>query len=102
MPTYEYKCQECGHVFDAFQSMTDAPLTECVECGGSVKRLIGAGAGIIFKGSGFYCTDYKNSGSTSNGSETKPDANASDKKEAKTATPAAAADSAGSKGKSDD
>jgi len=59
MPTYEYKCNSCNHTFELFQSMTAEPATECPECSGPVKRLIGAGAGIIFKGSGFYCTDYK-------------------------------------------
>lgn len=63
MPTYEYKCLQCNHRFDHFQTMTDDPLSTCPDCGGNVKRLIGAGAGIIFKGSGFYCTDYKNTGS---------------------------------------
>lgn len=60
MPNYDYKCQKCGHVFEEFQNMTDEPLKECPECGGKVKRLIGAGSGLIFKGSGFYITDYKN------------------------------------------
>ena len=60
MPTYDYQCEECGHVFEAFQRMSEAPLTECPECGGRVKRKIGAGAGLIFKGGGFYITDYKN------------------------------------------
>ncbi len=59
MPTYEYLCLECEHRFEAFQSMTEDPLAECEECGGKVKRLIGTGAGFIFKGSGFYCTDYR-------------------------------------------
>lgn len=59
MPTYEYECRRCGHSFEAFQSMTDAPLRKCPECGGRVRRLIGAGAGIIFKGSGFHATDYR-------------------------------------------
>ncbi|MDX9701963.1 MAG: zinc ribbon domain-containing protein [Candidatus Auribacterota bacterium] len=59
MPTYEYECKECSHTFEAFQKMSDAPLTTCPECKGEVRRLIGTGAGIIFKGSGFYCTDYK-------------------------------------------
>ncbi len=59
MPTYEYKCLECNHRFEAFQNMTDEPLTQCEACQGKVKRLIGTGAGIIFKGSGFYCTDYR-------------------------------------------
>ena len=59
MPTYEYKCLDCGRSFDFFQSMRDDPLETCEECGGRLKRLIGAGAGIIFKGNGFYCTDYR-------------------------------------------
>ncbi len=60
MPTYEYSCQKCGSTFEVFQSMRDAPLTVCT-CGkkGKVRRLVGRGAGIIFKGSGFYETDYK-------------------------------------------
>ena len=60
MPTYEYKCEECGHLFEKFQKMTDEPVRKCPECGGKVKRLISSGAGLIFKGSGFYQTDYKN------------------------------------------
>lgn len=61
MPTYDYKCLDCEHRFEAFQSMTDEPLGACPVCGGKVKRLIGSGAGIIFRGSGFYCTDYRDS-----------------------------------------
>jgi len=61
MPTYEYACEECGCTFEYFQNMNDEPLESCPECGGRVRRLIGGGAGIIFKGSGFYATDYKNS-----------------------------------------
>jgi putative FmdB family regulatory protein len=61
MPTYEYECTVCGHQFDAFQKITDAPLSKCPQCGKKVKRLISAGLGIIFKGSGFYTTDYKKS-----------------------------------------
>lgn len=59
MPTYEYECQKCRHKFDFFQSMTAKPLTKCPKCGGKVKRLIGSGGGIIFKGAGFYATDYR-------------------------------------------
>jgi putative FmdB family regulatory protein len=62
MPTYEYSCSTCAEVFEVFQSMRDAPLTSCPKCGqATVKRLVGRGAGIIFKGSGFYETDYKRS-----------------------------------------
>ena len=60
MPTYEYECGACGHDFEEFQYMSDKPLRKCPQCGKmKLQRLIGAGAGIIFKGSGFYETDYK-------------------------------------------
>src|SRR6478736_5679604 len=67
MPTYEYVCSKCGHEFEKIQSMADAPLSTCPKelCGqkkwgrGRVKRAISAGAGLIFKGSGFYITDYR-------------------------------------------
>lgn len=73
MPTYEYECQKCGHIFEAFQLMTAKPLRKCPECGGKVKRLLGTGAGIIFKGSGFYETDYKKSNVSSQSSAEKTD-----------------------------
>jgi putative FmdB family regulatory protein len=73
MPTYEYKCDDCGHRFEKFQRMTEARLTECPECQGTVRRLIGAGAGIIFKGSGFYCTDYRKSSEPAHKTESSPD-----------------------------
>ncbi len=60
MPTYDYVCQACHHEMEAFQSMTAKPLRKCPECGRQkLKRLIGTGAGVIFKGSGFYETDYR-------------------------------------------
>ena len=60
MPTYEYECDACGHGFEMLQSMTDAKLKKCPKCGKLIlHRLIGAGSGMIFKGSGFYETDYK-------------------------------------------
>ncbi len=62
MPTYEYVCTSCNDKFEIFQSIKDDPVQTCPQCGGQVKRLIGTGAGIIFKGSGFYVTDYKNNG----------------------------------------
>jgi putative FmdB family regulatory protein len=57
MPTYEYKCKECEHSFEVFQSMKDEPLSVCPECGGVIRRLLSGGAGVIFKGQGFYVTD---------------------------------------------
>ena len=59
MPTYEYECQKCGGHFERFQNMTAEPVKRCPECRGKVKRLLGTGAGVIFKGSGFYQTDYR-------------------------------------------
>ncbi len=59
MPTYEYECKKCGFSFERFQGITEAPIKSCPKCKGRVKRLIGSGAGIIFKGSGFYATDYR-------------------------------------------
>lgn len=61
MPTYEYQCEKCGLQFEEYQSITADPLTRCKneQCDGTVKRLFSAGAGFIFKGSGFYITDYR-------------------------------------------
>ena len=58
MPTYEYKCDQCGIKFEKFQKMTDSPLKKCPECNGPVHRIISSGGGVIFKGSGFYKKDY--------------------------------------------
>ncbi|NCA82802.1 MAG: zinc ribbon domain-containing protein [Opitutae bacterium] len=59
MPTYVYECRKCGHQFDRFQPITAEPLKTCPKCKGKVARMLTTGAGIIFKGSGFYQTDYK-------------------------------------------
>lgn len=59
MPTYDYRCERCGYTFEIFQGMLEKKLTDCPECGGDLRRLIGPGAGIVFKGSGFYQTDYR-------------------------------------------
>lgn len=59
MPTYEYQCDNCGKEFDIFQSIKDKPASVCEECGGHLTKLLSAGTGLIFKGSGFYITDYK-------------------------------------------
>ncbi|MFH1747522.1 MAG: zinc ribbon domain-containing protein [Planctomycetota bacterium] len=93
MPTYEYRCEACGHEFEQFQSITARPLKKCPECTQrKLHRLIGSGGGIIFKGSGFYQTDYRSAAykksaeadkSSSTSSETK------DKPEASTSSTAA-------------
>lgn len=69
MPTYDYACKACDHRFEAFQSMRDDALVTCPSCGrDTLQRLIGAGAGLVFKGSGFYLTDYKKTGSSTSSS----------------------------------
>lgn len=75
MPTYDYKCDACGHEFEIYQSMKDDKLSKCPNCGKeTLKRLIGSGAGLIFKGSGFYLTDYKNkTAETTQAKTTSPD-----------------------------
>lgn len=63
MPTYGYECDHCGHEFEKFQSMKDQPVRKCPACGkNKVRRIIHGGAGILFKGSGFYQTDYRSKG----------------------------------------
>jgi|SRR5579859_643798 len=62
MPTYEYRCPKCGTEFEAFQKITAKPAAQCPKCGAKAKRLMSAGAGLVFKGSGFYLTDYGRSG----------------------------------------
>lgn len=59
MPTYEYECQKCKRRHEAFQAITAKPLTTCPRCRGKLRRLISSGAGFLFKGSGFYITDYR-------------------------------------------
>ena len=84
MPTYDYECGKCGHRFEKFQSIMAKPARKCPGCGRqTAKRLIGTGAGIIFKGSGFYETDYKRNGSKGTGT---PAAGSEGKSEAKTET----------------
>lgn len=92
MPTYDYECSDCEHAFEVFHSMSADPLSVCPECNGTVKRLIGTGAGLIFKGTGFYETDYRSTDYTKAASADKPktepskkDKKAASKKETKTA-----------------
>ena len=68
MPIYEYQCTQCGKTFEELQSFSDKPVTQCPFCKGRVKKLIGRNVGLVFKGSGFYCTDYRSSGSSSSSS----------------------------------
>ncbi len=97
MPTYEYECHRCAHAFERFQSMTDEPLKRCPKCRSKIRRVIGSGAGLLFKGSGFYITDYRNesyqkaekaeqkSAGTDKGGDTAKKTGASDAKSAKKA-----------------
>ncbi len=71
MPTYEYKCECCDYVFEKFQKMTDDPVKKCPECGCEVRRIIHGGTGVIFKGSGWYVTDYGKGSSSITPSESK-------------------------------
>ncbi|MBE2227591.1 MAG: zinc ribbon domain-containing protein [Ignavibacteria bacterium] len=76
MPFYEYQCSNCGHTLEELQKMSDPPLKKCPNCGkNTLKKLIGTGGGLIFKGSGFYLTDYKNkpqsASKSSKGTDTK-------------------------------
>jgi putative FmdB family regulatory protein len=93
MPTYEYACPKCGYQFEQFQSMLDEPLKKCPKCKKTgVKRLVGGGAGLIFKGSGFYITDYKNKsgGKPEGGGEAKPSESKPSESKPAEAKPAAA------------
>lgn len=93
MPTYEYACQKCRHEFESFQSIKDEPLKRCPKCKGKVVRKIGTGGGLLFKGSGFYITDYRSesykkaakSESSSSTSATKTESASSTKSAAKKA-----------------
>lgn len=78
MPNYDYECKTCGYTFEVFQNMSDPLIDKCPKCENGVRRLIGGGLGIIFKGSGFYSTDNKKSASTSSTIKSR-DGGASDK-----------------------
>ncbi|MCF3649032.1 FmdB family zinc ribbon protein [Synoicihabitans lomoniglobus] len=83
MPNYDYACPKCGHEWEVFQSMKDDPIKTCPSCKKrSAKRLVGGGAGLIFKGSGFYITDYKNKSGGDSAKPAAPSAPAAAKKSA--------------------
>ena len=71
MPTYGYRCTACGHEYEKFQKITDDTRTKCPQCGKRGERLISGGAGLVFKGSGFYITDYKRAGEKKTGKKEK-------------------------------
>jgi len=101
MPTYDYRCQDCGYTFEVFQSMKARKLTRCPRCRGKLKRLLGTGAGIIFKGSGFYATDYRSptyqEAAKKDKAPVSPSPSASDSGEKKKATQAASSGGKGEK-----
>jgi putative FmdB family regulatory protein len=88
MPTYEYRCPSCGNEFEKFQRMSDEPVAECPSCGAGAERRLSGGAGLLFKGSGFYITDYRSDsykkaasseGGSSSGGESKPSSSSESK-----------------------
>jgi putative FmdB family regulatory protein len=85
VPSYDYRCKECGYAFEEFQSISAEPLVSCPSCGKpALKRLFAGGGGMIFKGSGFYHTDYKKKGTSGSSPSS---GNGSPKKESKPTTP---------------
>jgi len=93
MPTYEYACQKCGYEFEQYQSIKDEPLKRCPKCKGKVVKKISSGAGLIFKGSGFYITDYRSekykSAAKSDAQAVSAATSSGDSKPSATAAPAA-------------
>ena len=84
MPTYEYRCSRCEEVFEIFHKISDPPIKQCPVCNGSLVKLISGGVGVIFKGSGFYTTDYKKSSASSTSSNSsKPEKQDAKKEEKK-------------------
>jgi len=94
MPTYEYKCNACDHTFEAFQSITEEPVKICPACGEEkVQRLISAGAGLLFKGSGFYITDYRSASYKNDAKKDSETTKPKLKTESKAASPSGKSDS---------
>jgi len=99
MPTYEYKCTSCGYNFEAFQSITDKPLSRCPRCKSAVRRVINGGMGVIFKGSGFYTTDYKKSSALTGGNGKKSESSGSPESSPKDSSSKTSPDSSGNSSK---
>lgn len=93
MPTYEYRCEK-GHEFEVFQRISEPPAEKCIHCGARAERLLSAGAGLIFKGSGFYITDYARSDSYKKAAES--DKGASSAKDGSSSTTSKPSDSGSS------
>jgi putative FmdB family regulatory protein len=112
MPTYDYECQACDHVWEEFQSITAKPTKKCPECGKpKAKRKIGPGAGIIFKGSGFYQTDYRSDSykkaadadsKSQKGPEAKSEAKSESRSESKSDSKPSSGESGGKSSKAND
>ncbi len=86
MPTYTYQCKSCEHTFDLFHAISAQPKVKCPECKGACRRLIGTGAGVIFKGSGFYETDYKKGNGKTSSTSGKSGGSSSESKSESTST----------------
>lgn len=98
MPTYDYVCTACGHEMEEFQSMKDEPLRKCPACGkNKLQRQIGLGSGIIFKGSGFYETDYKRKEQPSASKDSGSDSSSSSESKSSESNPSSEKKSGGSK-----
>ena len=101
MPTYDYECDACGHTFEKFQSMSAPLIKKCPQCGKQkVRRLIGTGAGVIFKGSGFYQTDYRSESYRQAAKKDSSAGTSTDKSSTTASTPSASSDSSAAKSSS--
>jgi putative FmdB family regulatory protein len=103
MPIYGYRCEQCGHELEAFQNMSDAPLRTCPECMGPLRKMLYP-VGVVFKGSGFYSTDYNKGGakaSSNGGSESKSDSKSESKSESKPDSGSGSKSDSGSGSKAD-
>jgi putative FmdB family regulatory protein len=92
MPTYEYECTGCKYEFEAFQKMSEEPLKECPRCRGPIRRKISGGSGLLFKGKGFYITDYRSENYKKKASEEKPKTETKEKSETPKPSPKPTAD----------